>query len=282
MNELSFHQIKIFFQDQLIQNPNLSKREAVIEFNQILQFIFKMDYAKLLSQSPQITKKQLQQIEKIINLRIKGTPLAYIFKEWDFYGRKFFLNKSCLIPRPDTELMIDILKQESFKKEIKTLLDLGSGSGVIGITAKLEIPSIDKLVLTDISKRCLMIIKKNLFIHNLSADIYLSDWFKQLPEQKFDIIVSNPPYIARDDDHLNHLAFEPRRALIANNHGLSDIETILKNGVNFLSNNGKLFIEHGYNQKQNVQDIFKRYNYKDVVSFKDLTGNYRITKGVRK
>ncbi|MFZ8988475.1 MAG: methyltransferase, partial [Methylophilaceae bacterium] len=187
MNELSFHQIKIFFQDQLIQNPNLSKREAVIEFNQILQFIFKMDYAKLLSQGPQVNKRQFQQIEKIINLRIKGIPLAYIFKEWDFYGRKFFLNKSCLIPRPDTELMIDILKKESFKEEIKTLLDLGSGSGVIGITAKLEIPSIDKLVLTDISKRCLMIIKKNLFIHNLSADIYLSDWFKQLPEQKFDV-----------------------------------------------------------------------------------------------
>ena len=282
MNELSFHQIKIFFQDQLIQNLILSKREAVIEFNQILQFIFKIDYAKILSQSPRINKRQLQQIEKIINLRIKGTPLAYIFKEWDFYGRKFFLNKSCLIPRPDTELMIDILKKESFKEEIKTLLDLGSGSGVIGITAKLEIPSIEKLVLTDISKRCLMIIKKNLFFHNLSADIYLSDWFRQLPEQKFDVVVSNPPYIAKNDDHLIHLAFEPRSALIANNHGLSDIETIVKNGVNFLSNNGKLFIEHGYNQKQNVQEIFKRYNYKDVVSFKDLTGNYRITKGVRK
>lgn len=282
MNELSFHQIKIFFQDQLIQNLILSKREAVIEFNQILQFIFKMDYAKLLSQSPQITKKQLQQIEKIINLRIKGTPLAYIFKEWDFYGRKFYLNKSCLIPRPDTELMIDILKKELSKEEITTLLDLGSGSGVIGITAKLEIPSIEKLVLTDMSKRCLMIIKKNLSFHKLSADIYLSDWFKKLPEQKFDVVVSNPPYIARDDDHLIHLTFEPRRALIAKNHGLSDIETILKNGVNFLSNNGKLFIEHGYNQKQNVQEIFKRYNYKDVVSFKDLTGNYRITKGVRK
>jgi release factor glutamine methyltransferase len=282
MNELSFHQIKIFFQDQLIQNLILSKREAVIEFNQILQFIFKIDYAKILSQSPRINKRQLQQIEKIINLRIKGTPLAYIFKEWDFYGRKFFLNKSCLIPRPDTELMIDILKKESFKEEIKTLLDLGSGSGVIGITAKLEIPSIDKLVLTDISKRCLMIIKKNLFFHNLSADIYLSDWFRQLPEQKFDVVVSNPPYIAKNDDHLIHLAFEPRRALIANNHGLSDIETIVKNGVNFLSDNGKLFIEHGYNQKQNVQEIFKRYNYKDIVSFMDLTGHYRITKGVRK
>ena len=282
MNELSFHQIKIFFQDQLIQNLILSKREAVIEFNQILQFIFKIDYAKILSQSPRINKRQLQQIEKIINLRIKGTPLAYIFKEWDFYGRKFFLNKSCLIPRPDTELMIDILKKESFKEEIKTLLDLGSGSGVIGITSKLEIPSIDKLVLTDISKRCLMIIKKNLFFHNLSADIYLSDWFRQLPEQKFDVVVANPPYIAKNDDHLIHLAFEPRSALIANNHGLSDIETIIKNGVNFLSDKGKLFIEHGYNQKQNVQKIFKRYNYKDIVSFMDLTGHYRITKGVRK
>ena len=282
MNELSFHQIKIFFQDQLIQNLILSKREAVIEFNQILQFIFKMDYAKLLSQSPRINKRQLQQIEKIINLRIKGTPLAYIFKEWDFYGRKFFLNKSCLIPRPDTELMIDIIKKESFKEEIKTLLDLGSGSGVIGITAKLEIPSIDKLVITDISKRCLMIIKKNLFFHNISADIYLSNWFTQLPEQKFDVVVSNPPYIAKNDDHLIHLAFEPRNALIASNHGLSDIETIVKNGVNFLSDNGKLFIEHGYNQKQNVQEIFKRYNYKDIVSFMDLTGHYRITKGVRK
>ena len=282
MNEFSFQQIKIFFQDQLIQNSDLSIREAAIEFNQILQFIFKIDYAKLLSKDSKVSKRKFQQIERIINLRIKGTPLAYIFKEWDFYGRKFFLNKSCLIPRPDTELMIDILKKELTKQKIKSLLDLGSGSGVIGITAKLEISSIDKLVLTDISKRCLKVIKKNLFFHNLTADIYLSDWFKYLPEQKFDIIVSNPPYISKNDHHLKHLSFEPRRALIASNQGLSDIETILKNGVNFLKDNGELFIEHGFNQKQNVQEIFKRYNYKDVVSFKDLTGNYRITKGVRK
>ena len=117
-----------------------------------------MDYAKLLSQGPQVNKDNFNK-SKDINLRIKGIPLA-IFLRNGILWAKIFSQQILFNPSPGYRINDDILKKESFKEEIKTLLDLGSGSGVIGITAKLEIPSIDKLVLTDISKRCLMIIKK--------------------------------------------------------------------------------------------------------------------------
>jgi release factor glutamine methyltransferase len=185
-----------------------------------------------------------------------------------------------LIPRPETELIIDILKEKNILKDNVELLDLGAGSGSIGISAKLETKNKVNLHLSDISKRCVHGIKKNLQKFDMQANVYLSNWFENIPNIKFDLIISNPPYISHKDPHLNELHFEPKRALVSKNVGLADIYKIIKNSTHYLNRQGLIIIEHGYNQKDEVQEIFNRYNFNQVESYKDLLGHYRITKGL--
>jgi len=260
-------------------NLKISSREASLEVNQILLFTLKINNSELLLKKT-ITTSQYNKLIKIVSIRTTGKPLAYIFKEWGFYGRTFYINESMLIPRPETELIIDVLKERKILKDNIHLLDLGAGSGAIGITAKLEIYNNVNLHLSDISKRCALGIKKNLQQFNLQANVYISNWFENIPKIKFDLILSNPPYIANNDPHLNELRFEPKRALVAKKHGLADIHTIIENSAHFLNKDGLIIIEHGYNQKDEVQEIFNRYNFSEIESYKDLLGHYRITKGL--
>jgi release factor glutamine methyltransferase len=127
---------------------------------------------------------------------------------------------------------------------------------------------------------CVHGIKKNLQQFDIQANVYLSNWFENIPKIKFDLILSNPPYISNKDPHLNELRFEPKRALVAKKQGLADIHTIIENSVHFLNKDGLIIIEHGYNQKDEVQEIFNRYNFNQIESYKDLLGHYRITKGL--
>jgi len=263
----------------IADNLKISSREASLELNQILLFTLKINNSELLLKKT-ITKSQYNKLIKIISIRSTGKPLAYIFKEWGFYGRTFYINESMLIPRPETELIIDVLKERKILKDNIQLLDLGAGSGAIGITAKLEIYNNANLHLSDISKRCVHGIKKNLQQFDIEAKVYFSNWFENIPKIKFDLILSNPPYISNKDPHLNELRFEPKRALVAKKQGLADIHTIIENCVHFLNKDGLIIIEHGYNQKDEVQEIFNRYNFNQIESYKDLLGHYRITKGL--
>ncbi len=263
----------------IVDNLKISSREASLELNQILLFTLKINNSELLLKKT-ITKSQYNKLIKIISIRSTGKPLAYIFKEWGFYGRTFYINESMLIPRPETELIIDVLKERKIIQDNIQLLDLGAGSGAIGITAKLEIYNNADLHLSDISKRCACGIKKNLQQFDIQAKVYLSNWFENIPKIKFDLILSNPPYISNKDPHLNELRFEPKRALVAKKQGLADIHTIIENSVHFLNKDGLIIIEHGYNQKDEVQEIFNRYNFNQIESYKDLLGHYRITKGL--
>jgi len=263
----------------IADNLKISSREASLEVNQILLFTLKINNSELLLKKT-ITKSQYNKLIKIVSIRTTGKPLAYIFKEWEFYGRTFYINESMLIPRPETELIIDVLKERKILKDNIQLLDLGAGSGAIGITAKLEIYNNADLHLSDISKRCAHGIKKNLQQFDIQAKVYLSNWFENIPKIKFDLILSNPPYISNKDPHLNELRFEPKRALVAKKQGLADIHTIIENSVHFLNKDGLIIIEHGYNQKDEVQEIFNRYNFNQIESYKDLLGHYRITKGL--
>ena len=263
----------------IADNLKISSREASLELNQILLFTLKINNSELLLKKT-ITKSQYNKLIKIISIRSTGKPLAYIFKEWGFYGRTFYINESMLIPRPETELIVDVLKERKISKDNIQLLDLGAGSGAIGITAKLEIYNNANLHLSDISKRCVHGIKKNLQQFDIEAKVYFSNWFENIPKIKFDLILSNPPYISNKDPHLNELRFEPKRALVAKKQGLADIHTIIENCVHFLNKDGLIIIEHGYNQKDEVQEIFNRYNFNQIESYKDLLGHYRITKGL--
>src|SRR6056300_677026 len=263
----------------IADNLKILSREASLEVNQILLFTLKINNSELLLKKT-INKSQYNKLIKIVRVRITGKPLAYIFKEWSFYGRSFYINSSMLIPRPGTELIIDILKEKNILKDNVELLDLGAGSGSIGISAKLETKNKVNLHLSDISKRCVHGIKKNLQKFDIQANVYLSNWFENIPNIKFDVIISNPPYISYKDPHLNELHFEPKHALVSKNDGLADIYKIIKNSTHYLNRQGLIIIEHGYNQKDEVQEIFNRYNFNQVESYKDLLGHYRITKGL--
>jgi len=279
MTLVNLSQIKQECINLIADNLKISSREASLEVNQILLFTLKINNSELLLKKT-ITKSQYNKLIKIVSIRTTGKPLAYIFKEWGFYGRTFYINESMLIPRPETELIIDVLKERKILKDNIQLLDLGAGSGAIGITAKLEIYNNANLHLSDISKRCVHGIKKNLQQFDIEAKVYFSNWFENIPKIKFDLILSNPPYISNKDPHLNELRFEPKRALVAKKQGLADIHTIIENCVHFLNKDGLIIIEHGYNQKDEVQEIFNRYNFNQIESYKDLLGHYRITKGL--
>ena len=279
MTSISLSQLKQECKKLLSDNLKTPSREISLELNQILLFALKIDNSQLLLKKT-ISKAQYEKIKKFVSIRSTGKPLAYIFKEWSFYGRSFYINSSMLIPRPETELIIDILKEKNILKDNVELLDLGAGSGSIGISAKLETKNKVNLHLSDISKRCVQGIKKNLQKFDTQANVYLSNWFQNIPNIKFDLIISNPPYISFKDTHLNELQFEPKRALVSKNNGLADIQKIIRNSTHYLNRQGLMFIEHGYNQKDEVQEIFNRYNFNQVESYKDLLGHYRITKGL--
>ena len=216
--------------------------------------------------------------------RLSYKTLAYILKEWKFYDMKFFVNSNVLIPRQDTELMIDLILNYYQKKDSLNILDLGTGSGAIGIVLASKFKKA-KVLLTDMSSKDLNISKKNIFFHKLkNISTLKSDWFEKIPNKKFDLIVSNPPYINKKDTHLKNkeLLFEPKNALISEQKGYADITKIIKLSPNFLKSNGALYIEHGYNQSRKVKELFKKNNFTKIKQKQDINKIYRITSGVIK
>ncbi len=228
-----------------------------------------------------LTDKQYQDfIDGIQKLKNK-IPLAYITGKQAFWGREFLVNCHTLIPRPDSECMIDAVIDFVNKNSVTApkILDLGTGSGCLAITLAKELPN-SQVVAVDFSLNALELANKN--AKNLSADncVFIhSDWFDEISDL-FDIIISNPPYIAPNDKHLDDLVAEPITALVAKNDGLADIYHIIKHAKNYLHNQGILLIEHGFNQTKQVQDIFCQFEFGDIDTIKDYGGNDRITKGI--
>lgn len=228
-----------------------------------------------------LTDKQYQGfIDGIQKLKNK-IPLAYITGKQAFWGREFLVNCHTLIPRPDSECMIDAVIDFVNKNSVTApkILDLGTGSGCLAITLAKELPN-SQVVAVDFSLNALELANKN--AKNLSADncVFIhSDWFDEISDL-FDIIISNPPYIAPNDKHLDDLVAEPITALVAKDDGLADIYHIIKHAKNYLHNQGILLIEHGFNQTKQVQDIFCQFEFGDIDTIKDYGGNDRITKGI--
>jgi len=186
-----------------------------------------------------------------------------------------------LIPRPDTELLIELSLKLISAEQTTRIIDLGTGSGIIAITLAAECPSAE-VSATDFSLAALRIAQLNADKHNVShINFYQSNWFAGVPDTQFSLIISNPPYIAEDDSHLQQgdIRFEPQTALRAAEQGLSDIRIIADAARSYLEHGGHLLIEHGYNQQQQVQAIFKGFHYDNVQTYKDLSGQPRVTYG---
>lgn len=222
---------------------------------------------------------ELNKINDAVEKRLKHIPLAYIFGETEFYGLKFIVSKDVLIPRIDTEILVEkIIDEINSRNESVEVLDIGTGSGAIAVTIAKETKA--KVAAVDVSENALMIAKKNAEINNVKVNFIHSNLFENVKE-KFDIIVSNPPYI--ESAEINKLMpevkdFEPILALDGGETGLEFYEKIVENAGKYLKSHGKLFFEIGYNQGEAVSKLMKD-KFKNITCLKDYSGNDRVVIG---
>ncbi len=223
--------------------------------------------------------------------RADGKPVAQILGVREFYGRDFAIDEHVLIPRPETETLVEqalarISKQKSLKTPANrrlSILDLGTGSGIVAITVKLEAPDCE-VVAVDVSAAALRNARANAATLNAPVRFLDSNWYGALDGQCFDVIVSNPPYVAVDDPHLSRgdLRFEPMMALTDQSpDGLASIRAITAGASVHLRPNGWLMLEHGYNQAEAVRQLMCEARLTAVQSTRDLAGIERVTSGQR-
>lgn len=207
----------------------------------------------------------------LVDQRLKPTPVAYLLVSREFYSLEFKISPVALIPRPETELLVETALELCIKQERPRVLEMGTGTGVISIVLLKENPDID-LVTTDISTECLELAKTNARFHQVSLNCIQSDWYNELKTlPRFDLIVSNPPYIAADDPYLSQgdLPAEPLLALTPGKTGLESIEQIVAGAPQYLNPDGYLIFEHGYDQAQAVNHLLAAAGFKNIRNLLD-------------
>jgi len=227
-----------------------------------------------------LTSSEQKAINKLIDRRLKGEPIAYIIGEKPFWSLTLKVSPATLIPRPESELLVEkVLATLGANK--KYGLDLGTGTGAIALALASERPHWNLLGI-DQKEEIVCLAKENAQLHHITnASFKKSHWFEKIQAEKFDFIVSNPPYIEQGDAHLTQgdVRFEPRSALTSGVDGLNDIRTLCAHAVSYLKMGGWLLLEHGYNQKQCVQALFKKHGFINITTSQDLSGKDRVTRG---
>ena len=266
-------------QSKLYQGIGFSSDEAKLEARFILEHVLKITQKEIIQQSDlHIDTDNQTEIEYITEKRIAGTPLPYLLGEWSFYGRTFKVNPHVLIPRADTEILIEKALSKINVRDRYEVLDLGCGTGIIGITIALERP-LSKVTLIDQSEHAIQNTKENQTLHQVTnVMIQKSDWFSALDQTRFDVILSNPPYLEDNDPHLSQgLEDEPLDALVSGPTGIEAIQYIIENAKNHIKPSGWLFIEHGYNQAIILKDLFEKNGYQHIENANDIHGIHRVT-----
>jgi release factor glutamine methyltransferase len=213
---------------------------------------------------------------QLVERRQRGEPLAYLLGEKEFYGRMFAVSPAVLIPRPETELLVEVVLALGLRGDAH-VLDLGTGSGCIAITLALERAKW-QISASDMSQQAIGVARGNAEkwqAHNVT--FRHGSWFSAVPDQRFDLIVSNPPYIAAGDPHLDALPFEPIPALVAEGTGLACLQTIIEAAPSHLVPGGFLVLEHGHDQADAVRDLFATSGWCDMRTEVDLAGIERVT-----
>jgi release factor glutamine methyltransferase len=264
----------------------LDKREARIEARVLLSHALEVDHAWLIAHDRDVpTVTQQNAIAELIDRRAGGEPVAYILGEREFYGFNFAITPAVLIPRPDSELLVEAAFNLLPENTACRVLDLGTGSGAIAISLALHRPLAEVIAL-DISADALAVAQHNarrLGAGNVHFEI--GDWFaaKSLKTsvKNLDIIVTNPPYIQATDPHLNmgDLRFEPVQALAAGDDGLRDLRAIIAGAPAHLVEGGWLLLEHGYDQAAGVTTLLQQHGFAAIRTLQDLAGLDRVSAG---
>ncbi|MBC7489567.1 MAG: peptide chain release factor N(5)-glutamine methyltransferase [Glaciimonas sp.] len=232
-----------------------------------------------------IDAEQAQHLSNVFQRRLQGQPIAYILGQREFFGLMLDITSDVLIPRPDTELLVELaLERLPNDQTHPSVLDLGTGSGAIAIAIAYTRPNA-VVTAVDVSTNALAIAECNAKHHlaaNFSAFTLLySDWYAALGAQRFDLIVANPPYIVKNDAHLSQgdLRFEPLNALTDHADGLSALRTIISGASEHMNPGGWLLMEQGYDQSEAVQKLLHAQPFDSIQSWQDLAGIARVTGG---
>jgi release factor glutamine methyltransferase len=228
-----------------------------------------------------LTKDQLEDLQLVMARRVRGEPIAYITGTQEFWSMPLAVSPAVLIPRPETELLVERALELVSLEGSSRVLDLGTGSGAIAL-AIAHARAHAQVLAVDVSQEALAVAASNqraLNVNNL--ELKHSDWFSSVGDQRFDVIVSNPPYIATDDPDIDpHVAaFEPKLALIAGATGLEALERIAREACSHIAPSGWLLFEHGWKQGAEVRSALVQYGYSHVRSRSDLAGHERVTEG---
>lgn len=256
--------------------------DEVFEAKQIIKHITGLTSAEILTHyNNTITMYQQNNLTAIVKQRAAHYPLQYIFGEWGFYGCRFKVGPGVLIPRQDTETLVDTALEFLKDKESPEVLDLCSGSGCIGITLAKQKP-LSKVTLVEKYEEAMRYLKENIKLNGAeNATAVLADVFEPQFDNEFDIIVSNPPYIPADEmDLLSYeVKFEPETALYGGEDGLLFYRFIAADYIKYLKKGGMLAFEVGINEADAVCEILFATGYKDIKKQKDLNGIYRVVSG---
>jgi release factor glutamine methyltransferase len=208
--------------------------------------------------------------------RARGEPIAYILGEKEFYGLALAVNPAVLIPRPETELLVELV----LACAPTSVLDLGTGSGAIALVLKRQLPG-TQVVAVEASAGALAVARRNAAKLGLDVDFRQGPWFEPVPGARFDVVVSNPPYIAEGDPYLaqGDLRFEPRDALVGGPDGLDAIREIIRGAPAHLAPGGRLLLEHGLGQDAAVRELLMQAGLEGVTTWPDLAGIARVTGG---
>jgi release factor glutamine methyltransferase len=253
---------------------------AKLDVRLLLSFVIDKPLSYLLTwPDKQISQQQYQHFLTLFDQRKQGKPIAYLIGFKEFWSLNIQVSPATLIPRPDTEVLVETVLNNHSQSHMRCL-DLGTGTGAIALALASEHLSwnIDAI---DFQDEAVVLAKSNAkrlgFSH---VNIYQSDWFSMVDNQKrFDVIVSNPPYIDALDEHLvqGDVKFEPKSALVADDNGYADIENIIKTSKPHLQDGAWLYFEHGFEQAEKIQTLFSQYGFSGVTTVKDYNGNERVT-----
>jgi release factor glutamine methyltransferase len=256
---------------EALKDPGIGAREARL----LLAAATRFSEASIVAYPEREVPQEAQaQFRDFVQRRRGGEPIAYILGYKEFYGLELEVGPAVLIPRPETELLVDLALERGFS----SVVDLGTGSGAIALALKRHRPAA-RVVAVEASAAALAVARRNAQKHALEIDFRHGRWFEPLGAERFDLVLANPPYVAERDPHLPDLGFEPRGALVAGADGLDAIREIAGAAPRHLHSGGWLLLEHGMGQEGAVRELFLQANLEEVDSCPDLARIPRVAGG---
>jgi len=251
----------------------------LLEARMLLERVLGKSRAWLIAHADEAADAEVQKaFAALVQRRSQGEPIAYILGVREFYGLEFGITPAVLIPRPETELLVDLALERIPANAPVRVLDLGTGSGVIAVVLARKRPQA-RVSAVEVDYAALSVSRANAKRHEVSVRFFCGDWFGALAGERFDLIIANPPYIAAGDPHLGQgdLAFEPQRALVGGADGLDCIRAIVAKAGAHLNPGAWLLFEHGYDQSEACFALLQAHGFRQPQTWPDLAGIARVS-----